>query len=273
MKSIKNLVVVAFAAVLFAACSAPKNLVYYPEVPDLSVIQAAAENTIALQPQDKLSIIVSSREPQIAAMFNLSYYANNVYNVNSTSYTGGNYSGGNQRVGYTIDSKGDIDFPILGKIHAAGLSREKLAESIKQKLIASNQIKDPIVTVEYINLAVTMLGEVSRPGRFAIDRDHFTILDAIGVAGDLTILGDRTNVAVVRRNGNDNILYRVDLTDPITLYASPAFNVQQGDLIYVTPNKMRQRQSTVNGNNFQSVAFWMSLASFLTSMAVFVKNW
>lgn len=273
MKTIKNLLLAAIVITL-AACSSTKDLVYYQDVPDLAVIKNAEVSTIALQPQDKLYIVVSCREPEIAAMFNLSYSAHNAMNTGTSSTRGGSsLSGSNQMLGYTIDSNGDIDFPVLGKIHAAGFTRERLAAFIKQKLIASNQIKDPVVTVEYINLAVTVLGEVTSPGRYAIDRDHFTVLDAISMAGDLTITGERKNVAVVRRNGDDNILYRLDLTDAASLYASPAFDIQQGDLIYVTPNRMRQRQSTVNGNNLRSVAFWMSLASFLTSIAVFVKNW
>ena len=159
----------------------------------------------------KLYIVVSCREPEIAAMFNLSYNAHNAMNTGSSSTRGGSsLSGNGQMLGYTIDSNGDIDFPVLGKIHAAGFTRERLAAFIKQKLIASNQIKDPVVTVEYMNLAVTVLGEVSAPGRYAIDRDHFTVLDAISMAGDLTITGERKNVAVVpASNLNGNSLYVV----------------------------------------------------------------
>ncbi len=273
MKTIKYLFIALVAMFVFSSCSSVKDLVYYDEVPDLSIIHNAEQKTITLQPQDKLSIVVSSREPQLAAMFNLAMFANNAYSTSSSSMSSSSLSSNGYMLGYTIDSNGDIDFPVLGKIHAAGYTREKLAELIKQKLISNNQIKDPVVTVEYMNLAVTVLGEVARPGRFAIDRERFTILDAIGVAGDLTINGMRKNVAVVRHEGNENVLYRLDLSDAASLYASPAFNIQQGDVIYVTPNSKRQRESTVNGNNFKSVAFWMSLTSFLTSMVVLVKNW
>lgn len=274
MKTIKYLFIAFVAIFMFSSCSSVKNLVYYEKVSDMSVIKNAELSTILLQPQDKLSIVVSSREPQLAAMFNLAMYSNNAYSTGSSSITGGNsLSSNGYMMGYTIDSNGDIDFPVLGKIHAAGSTREKLAELIKQKLISSNQIKDPVVTVEYLNLAVTVLGEVSRPGRFAIDRDCVTVLDVLGMAGDLTINGVRQNVAVVRHEGNENVLYRLDLADASSLYASPAFNVQQGDVVYVAPNHKRQRESTVNGNNFQSVSFWVSIASFLTSMAVLVKNW
>ena len=96
--------------------------------------------------------------------------------------------------GYTVDSHGDIDFPVLGKIHLAGLTREEAENSIKSLLIESRQIKDPVVIVEFMNLGFSVLGDVSRPGRYKIDRDRFTLFDALSLAGDLTINGQREDV-------------------------------------------------------------------------------
>ena len=168
--------------------------------------------------------------------------------------------------GYTVDSHGDIDFPVLGKIHLAGLTREEAENLIKSLLIKSRQIKDPVVIVEFMNLGFSVLGEVSRPGRYKIDRDRFTLFDALSLAGDLTINGQREDVALVRHEVNHDVLYRLNLLDIQQIYDSPAFYVQQGDVIYVTPNDKRQRESTINGNNVRSTSFWISVSSLATSI-------
>ena len=129
-------------------------------------------------------------------------------------------------------------------------------------------MNDPVVTVEFMNLGVSVLGEVSKPGRYKIDRDKFTIFDAIGLAGDLTINGERQNITVVRHNGENDDFYQIDLTRGYQIYSSPAYYIKQGDVIYVAPNDKRRRESTVNGNNVRSSSFWISLASLLTSVAV-----
>ena len=114
------------------------------------------------------------------------------------------------------------------------------------------------------------MGEVARPGRYKIDRDQFTILDALSLAGDLTITGRRENIAVIRHTANGDESYRIDLTNSQTLYQSPAYYMQQGDVVYVAPNDKRKRDSQVNGNNVLSAPFWISCASLLTSIAVLI---
>ena len=126
------------------------------------------------------------------------------------------------------------------------------------------------LTVEFMNLGFSVLGEVARPGRFKIDRDYFTLLDAIGLAGDLTINGQRENVTVIRHDGEEEHIYKVNILNTRQLYTSPAYYIPQGDIIYVTPNDRRMRDSTVNGNNIRSSSFWISLGSLLTSIAVLV---
>ena len=129
-----------------------------------------------------------------------------------------------------------------------------------------------MVTVEYMNLTVTVLGEVANPGRFSIDKDRLTLLDALSMAGDLTIYGKRDNVSVQREEGGKQVIYKVNINSGKELYASPVYYLQQNDVIYVEPNSVRARQSTVNGNNIRSASFWMSLASLLTTIVVlFVK--
>ena len=121
-----------------------------------------------------------------------------------------------------------------------------------------------------MNLSFAVLGEVTRPGRFRIDRDGFTILDALSLAGDLTINGQRENVILIRHEGAGDRTYTLDLTDAGKLYSSPAYYLQQGDMIYVTPNDKRIRESTINGNNVRSTAFWFSAASLATSVILLI---
>ena len=152
------------------------------------------------------------------------------------------------------------------------MKREEIASYIKNELISKNLVKDPVVTVEFMNLAISVLGEVSKPGRYNIDRDKITLLDAISMAGDLTIYGKRDNVYVMRNEGGKQTSYQVNLLSAQDVYSSPAYYLQQNDVIYVEPNSVRARQSTVNGNNVRSTSFWISLASLLTTITVlFVK--
>ena len=257
---------------LFAACATPANIVYFQDTQNESKLNSVTAQPIRLQPSDQISIVVNSRDAQITAMFNLPYYTKRL--GEKTSLTSGSEVSSNTAgiCGYTIDSKGDIDFPIIGSIHLEGLTREEAQELIKELLIESRQIKDPVVVIEFMNLGFSILGEVVRPGRYSIDRDRFTILDALGRAGDLTINGERENITLVRHNGDADVLYRLNLLDIEQLYSSPAFYVQQGDVIYVTPNEKKQRESTVNGNVVYSASFWVSLGSLAMTLTNIIIN-
>jgi len=128
------------------------------------------------------------------------------------------------------------------------------------------------VTVEFMNLTVSVLGEVANPGRYSIDKDYITLLEALSMAGDMTIFGKRDKVLVLREVEGQQRVYGVDLRSAEQLYNSPVYYLQQDDVVYVEPNSMRARQSTVNGNNVLSATFWMSLVSLITTVTVlFVK--
>lgn len=152
------------------------------------------------------------------------------------------------------------------------MTREEIAAHIKSELISQNLIKDPVVTVEFMNLTVSVLGEVANPGRYSIDKDYITLLEALSMAGDMTIFGKRDKVLVLREVEGQQRVYGVDLRSAEQLYNSPVYYLQQDDVVYVEPNSMRARQSTVNGNNVLSATFWMSLVSLITTVTVlFVK--
>ncbi len=270
--SIKTLRVpiLALALAALASCATPANVAYFQDVSNDATLSHAQLQPIRLKPADQISIVVSSRDPQVTAMFNLPLYSNRIGQVTGSVSEGGYVSGAQGISGYTIDSEGYIDFPVLGRIHIADRTREQAAAHIKELLIESRQIKDPVVTVEFMNLSVAVLGEVTRPGRFRIDRDGFTILDALSLAGDLTINGQRENVILIRHEGAGDHTYTLDLTDAGKLYSSPAYYLQQGDMIYVTPNDKRIRESTINGNNVRSTSFWFSAASLATSVILLI---
>lgn len=261
---------------LLSSCGTTQKIVYFQDLrPGESEIKMSEAMEIAIRPEDKISIIVNSRDPQLSALFNLPYVSRTIGDFSSSTggSTASNLGSGNQGIsGYTVDQQGYIDFPVLGKVYVAGMKREELATYLKDELMAKNLVKDPIVTVEFMNLCVSVLGEVNSPGRYAIDRDRFTLLDALSLAGDLTIYGNRKKVMILRQEGDVQRVYGIDLTSGDHVYTSPAYYLQQNDVVYVEPNGVKSRESTVNGNTVRSASFWMSLASFLTSIIVLITN-
>ena len=265
-----SLLLSVMGAGVLSSCGTSKDVVYFQDLkPGESEIIMPEVKAITVQPEDKISIIVNSRDPQLTDLFNLPYVSRQL----GQSLRNGLSTGTNNGVsGYTVDAEGDIDFPVLGKVHVAGMIREEIAEHIKNELVTKNLVKDPVVTVEFMNLCVSVMGEVNNPGRFAIDRDRITILDALSMAGDLTIYGNRQKVMVLRQEDGQQRVYGVNLTSGEHVYTSPAYYLQQNDVVYVEPNDVRARQSTVNGNNVRSTSFWISLASLLTSVAILIFN-
>lgn len=249
---------------LLAGCSASRKIAYMQDVRsdvrrDIAIIPVTA------QPGDKISIVVNSKNPELAEMFNLPVMAHRIGQPMNSNY---NYS--QQVSSYTVDSNGNIDFPILGELHVEGLKREKIASYIKNELVRKSQVKDAVVIVEFLNMGISVMGEVNRPGRFSIDRDHLTLLDALSMAGDLTIYGKRENILVIRQEDGGESFYRVNLCDARSLHTSPVYYLKQNDMVYVEPNEVRSRHSTVNGNNVRSTSFWVSIASLLTTLGVLI---
>jgi polysaccharide export outer membrane protein len=199
-----------------------------------------------------------------------------MYNLSTSSLRAGNASAGSTSGSYityyTVSPDGDVDMPILGKIAVAGLNRTEIAEKVKGVLTSTDQgVKDAVVSVDFVNLYVGVLGEVNSRGLVTINRDKFTILDAIARAGDLTQYGNRKNVKVFRKNGTEQTTFQVDLTNYKELCASPVYMLQQDDIIYVEPNKVRARQSTTVGNTLLTPTFWISAMTLAMTMANFFK--
>lgn len=255
---------IAFAGVI--SCSSVKDISYFQDSTPESEVQIPSPRTITIDVADKLSIVVSSKDPVLAAIFNLPLAAFSAAAGTESGFS----SSYNQVLTYTVDSNGNIDFPVLGTLHVQGLKRAEVASLIKNRIVGENYIKDAVVIVDFANLYVSVMGEVARPGRYQLIKDKVTILDAISQAGDLTITGQRTNVKVYRVENGKQICHIVNLTSAKDVFESPVYYLQQDDVIYVEPNLVRARQSTVNGNNLLSTSFWVSVGSLLTSVASLV---
>ena len=252
------------------SCSAPKNVAYFQNAEAIRGMTLQNEQPFRLRPKDKINIVVSSTDPMLVQQFNLTSTSSTMrpLGTNQAPITsiGGSTSSGTQILAYTVDEQGDIDFPVLGKIAVEGKTRQEVAAHIRSRLIERGLVNDPIVIVEYVNLAVNVLGEVNRPGRIDVMKDYFTILDAIGAAGDLTINGQRENVMVFRSVDGEDQTIVINLCDRQDILTSPAFYLQQNDVVYVTPNPKRQRESRSMGNTFNQPSIWISLASLLTTI-------
>lgn len=270
-KPVKSLLIVSLICLL-SSCGAPQNVAYFQNAEAIRGMALQKEKPLRLRPKDKINIIVSSADPMLVSQFNLTAATGSIRSIGSTTMpqtTAGSQGGGStaQLLAYTVDEQGDINFPVLGKVAVGGKTRQEVAEYIRLRLISRDLVRDPIVTVEYVNLSVNILGEVNHPGRIDIKKDYFTIIDAIAQAGDLTIVGQRENVMVHREEDGEDQTYFINLCDRQEMLNSPAYYLQQNDVIYVTPNPKRKREAKTLGNIFNQPAIWVSLASLLTTIS------
>ena len=198
----------------------------------------SAEYQNTLQPDDKLLVTVTSDEPELANDFNLLY----VY-TRSTQMQG--ITSDDTMYSYLIDQEGNIDFPILGKIQLAGLTRIEAENKLKE--LISKYVKDPGVNLRVINFKVSVLGEVTRPGIQRVAGERITIFEALSAAGDLTIYGKRENITLIReKNGEKNVI-DLDITDP-AIVNSEYYYLAHNDVLYIKPNKTRVNSSAVGPN-------------------------
>ena len=260
---------------LLYSCSTPKDIAYFQDAVALNGMALQTEQQFRLRPEDKINIIVNSSNPLLEQQFTLTAKTNGNSSLGADvkpETTAGGTSGGNgMLLAYTVDEQGTIDFPLLGKIRVEGMTRGEVASYIKGRLVERELVSEPIVTVEYVNLSVNVLGEVGKPGNVPITKDHFTIVDAISRAGDMTINGNRRAVMVNRNVDGVNEVHYIDMTNMQQALLSPAYYLQQNDLVYVVPNNKKKRESTEMGNTFHTPYIWLSIATFITSLIAFFK--
>jgi polysaccharide export outer membrane protein len=189
---------------------------------------------ITILPYDRLSIVISSKPPELATPFNLTSVSSSVDGVSSSLDQ-------RHQLYYTVNKNGNIELPILGEIHVEGLTQEQLANHIKEQLAKENYINNPIITIRFINMNVYIAGEVANPGVYEITKNYLTLLEAITMAGDLTAYGKRNNVKVIRENKGERIVYSLNLLS-VELFDSPAYYLQQNDYIYVEPINVNRKK-------------------------------
>ena len=253
------------AILMLSSCATVKDIAYFQNKLVDQPEKIDKHAGIVIQPKDQLSIVVSSRNPELVAMFNLGMVQ---YQQGSEITSGA----GQKLLGYVVDNEGQIDFPVLGVLDVAGLTRWELSEKIKNQLIEKQYLTDAVVTVEFMNFKVSVLGEVGAPGTYAIQGDKVTVLQALSMAKDLTIYGERENVSVIRERNGERVIYEINLCD-VSLFNSPAYYLQQNDIVYVTPNKNRARQSTVDTKGQWVTSLAISGGSMLLSIASIITTY
>lgn len=260
---IRNLMMAVCGAMILASCT-PKTVAYFPDMTDGSLLAMVESKGVILKPADKVSIIVNTKSAELNNVLNLPVTSqiigyNEIQSVNQSRGTSG----------YTIDPEGYIDFPLIGKVKAAGLSRAEFAAYLKKTLDEKSVAKDAVVTVEYLDMGYTVIGEVKEPGFYTFDNDKTTLLHALGKAGDMTIYGKRDIVKVIRTTDGKQETYVINMTDGAQMVKSPGYILQSNDVVYVQPNNYRKRQSA-NANDTTTGSFWISAVSVLTTILVLI---
>lgn len=247
---------ILFTTLIMSSCNTYKKTVYFQDVE--AVGQSYARSfTPTFQPDDLLSILVMSENPEDAIPFNLPVHFTTLSKSNNGYYNGIPSSGG-----YLIDSLGNLSIPIIGEIHLGGLNRMEASELIIKKL--GDYLNNPEVQISILNFKITVLGDVRLAGTFKIPNERITILEALGLAGDLNITGNRENVILIRNEGGFEKTYRIDLTSN-DIFTSKIYYLKQNDVIYVEPNRAKRLHSTTG---LMLGSFIISITSVLSTLAI-----
>lgn len=251
----------AVAILLLSSCASRKRFVYLQDMWPGMIYPSETKHEAVIHRDDRLAITVGSKNPELAIPFNMQGGAFQLSADGSVSASDGT-SPGNREKGYRVDVDGNIDFPILGKLYVEGMTVSQATELIRKQIREGNYIKDPLVSIEFLNFKYTVLGAVGRTGTFRVDGDRVTLLEAIANAGDLSPKARVNRVTVIREDGGDRKMYTHDLRKK-ELFDSPAFYLQQNDIVYVEP-KYRKKDNEDRG--WQISSFLISIGSLITSI-------
>lgn len=248
------------AVLLLSSCASRKSFVYLNDM-DMGVeYQFDVKKEAVVHRDDRLSITVSCKNPELAIPFNMQ--GGNFHIGADGNVVSSDISSGVREKGYRVDVDGNIDFPILGTLHVEGLKVSELTDLIKRRIIEGNYIKDPLVSVEFLNFKYTVLGAVGSNGTFSVNGDRVTLIEAIARAGDLTSKARVDRVAVIRETERGREMYMHDLRSK-DVFDSPCYYLQQNDIVYVEP-KYKKRDAEDRG--WQIATTTLSLASVICSL-------
>ncbi|WP_313114919.1 polysaccharide biosynthesis/export family protein [Aequorivita sediminis] len=240
-----------FVLLLIASCTSKKEIVYFQNLPEQLAQLDSVQSDFKIKPNDILNITVTAYDPIAVKPFNLVLES-----------SGGLLA---ERQGYLVGADGSINFPVLGKIKAAGLTRVELSDKLTEQI--SEYILDPIVIINVLNFKVSILGGVNSPGTYSVQGERLTLTEAISLAGDLSVYGKRDNILVLRENNGKKDYAYLDLRD-VNIMESEFYYLQQNDVVYVEPNNVVVQQSGIN----PIATYLISIATFITTLVVvFIK--
>ena len=253
----------AFAIILvLGSCVSSKTIPYLQNADSISYAASKVLYDAKIMPKDLLTITVSTTDPAASAPFNLT--------VRSTLQASGSLtSGSGMLLPYLVDNEGFINFPVVGKIHVQGLTKPECEELIKSKIVPYlSATETPVVTVRMSSYRVTVIGEVGHPTVIPVTTEKMSILEALASAGDLTIYGKRENILLIRESETgEKSVHRLNLNDA-NIINSPYYYLQQNDIVYVEPNKVKAKNSAIGS----STTIWFSFIGIVTSVASLLVN-
>ena len=248
-------------AILIPGCS-KRDLVYFSDLPSSETFEMPIKNYIqpTIQPDDILSITVSSLNPESNVLFN------NVI-LPTTANSGMAIAATKVSEGYLVDKSGFVNFPVIGKVMLAGLSKEQATEKMTSEI--KQHVKSPIINIRFINFKITVIGEVRQPSTFTVATEKINVLEALGLAGDMTAYGKRENVLIIREQQGVRKSARINLNNKDVLN-SPYFYLQQNDIVYIEPESRAKVAETAPGNRY--IPIWVSFISTIGFIAITIIN-
>ena len=239
-----------FLSFICNSCISKNKVLYFQNIEKLSSQEQNINYNTIIRPNDLLSITVSSQDPESVAIFNPVAGASNALRTS------------NDRLGeYLVDAQGNIEFPYIGTLNVANKTRLEAINNLRKKI--NVYTKDPVINLRILNFTVSVLGEVTRPGTFTIPDERITVLEALGLAGDMTIFGERKTVKVIRELDNSKTYGQLDFTN-IEVVNSPFYYLQQNDIVIVSPNKAQIQSAAFNRNSTVFISIAGIIISVLT---------
>ncbi|UPS90981.1 polysaccharide biosynthesis/export family protein [Bizionia sp. M204] len=256
LKSIIKKISILLLIVVVSSCVTSKEVIYFQNEPVSEYNDIPMNSDIVYKPNDLIFISVGG-DADAVAPFNLPAVSYSVSSVNANADL--------KMPTYLIDKNGNIEYPVLGTIKLGGLSREDATSFLKNKISA--YVKDPIINIRLINFTITVLGEVRNPGTFTVEDERISLIEALGLAGDLTIYGKRENVFLIRERDGKKVFTKFDLTK-ISTITSPNYYLEQNDVLVIEPNSAKIRSASYNQNNGVIISAVGTLATILAIFLV-----
>lgn len=245
--------------IAFASCTSYKEVPYFQNIDQVTPTEVQALYDARIMPKDILTVTVNTTDPMVSAPFNLTTQTQNTSKYSITSQP--------TLQQYLVNNNGEIDFPVLGILKVGGLTKNEAEGMIREKL--KPYIKEtPVVTVRMVDFKISVIGEVNHPGQFIITKEKVNILEALALAGDMTVYGIRNDVILVREDAEGKRQFQHLNLNDANIIQSPYYQLQQNDILYVKPNKTKAKNSDIGS----STTLWFSATSILISLTSLLYN-